>query len=151
MSAQTARFLALLGSAGLLCSALGAAELGHAPADWRGVWRLDRDAGASAISALDPAQVRALLGTTLSLDGGSAALGQLPCPSPSFQVSSESKDDFVVDFRIRPADVGITADPITALQVDCKDYAYSFIRLSTNRGLVIYQGHFFGTSKRIGR
>jgi len=148
---RTVRFLALLAWSGFLCSALGAAELGHAPAKWRGVWLLDQDAGASAISALDAAQVRALLGTTLSLDGGPAALAGLPCPSPRFQASSESKADFAMDFRIQPADVGITNDPVSVLQVDCGSYAYDFIRLTTDRGLVIYQGHFLGAAKRGGR
>jgi hypothetical protein len=138
----------LLAWSGALCSALSAAELGRAPAEWRGVWLLNRDVGASAVSALDPAQARALLGTTLSLDGGSAALGALPCPSPSFQVSSESNEDFAVDYRIEPANVDITADPIRILQVDCKSYAYNFIRLAADRGLVIYEGHFFGAAKR---
>ena len=122
----------------------------HAPAEWRGAWLLDRDAGASAVSALDSARARALLGTTLSLDGG-AALGEFPCPSPSFQVASEAKEDFTVDFRIQPADVGITSDPVRILQVDCGNYAYSFIRLAPDRGLVIYQGHFFGAAKRTGQ
>jgi hypothetical protein len=144
---RTARFLALLAWSGFLCSALGAAESQHAPAEWRGAWLLDRDAGASAVSALESAQARALLGTTLSLDGG-AALGELPCPSPSFQVSSEAKEDFIVDFRIQPADVGITSDPVKLLNVECGNYAYSFIRLAADRGLVIYQGHFFGAAKR---
>ena len=150
MIGQAARLLALLAWSGFLCSASGAAELEHAPADWRGVWQLDRDAGASAVSALDSAQARALLGTTLSLDGG-AALGELPCPSPSFQVSSEAKEDFTVDFRIQPAEIGIKDDPVKVLNVECGNYAYSFIRLAADRGLVIYQGHFFGASKRDSR
>ena len=150
MTLRTARFVALLAWSGLLCSASGAAELEHAPAEWRGAWLLDRDAGASAVSALDPAQARALLGTTLLLDGG-AALGELPCPSPSFQVSSEAKEDFTVDFRIQPADVGIKDDPVSVLNVECGNYAYSFIRLAADRGLVIYQGHFFGAAKRASR
>jgi hypothetical protein len=147
---QAARLLALLAWSGFLCSASGAAELEHAPADWRGVWQLDRDAGASAVSALDSAQARTLLGATLSLDGG-AALGELPCPSPSFQVSSEAKEDFTVDFRIQPAEIGIKDDPVKVLNVECGNYAYSFIRLAADRGLVIYQGHFFGASKRDSR
>ena len=150
MIGQAARLLALLAWSGFLCSASGAAELEHAPVDWRGVWQLDRDAGASAVSALDSAQARALLGTTLSLDGG-AALGELPCPSPSFQVSSEAKEDFTVDFRIQPAEIGIKDDPVKVLNVECGNYAYSFIRLAADRGLVIYQGHFFGAAKRENR
>lgn len=148
MIARTARFLALLAWSGLLCSALGAAELGHAPAEWRGVWLLDRDAGAAAISTLASAQVRALLGTTLSIDGSSPALGGLPCPSPSFEVSSESKEDFEIDFRIEPAKVGITYNPVRLLHVNCKNYAYDFVRLTADHGLVIYEGHFFGAVKR---
>jgi hypothetical protein len=147
---RTARVLALLAWSGFLGSASGAAELQHAPAEWRGAWLLDRDAGASAVSALDSAQARALLGTTLSLDGG-AALGELPCPSPSFQVSSEAKEDFTADFRIQPADLGIKDDPVSVLNVECGNYAYSFIRLTADRGLVIYQGHFFGAAKRVSR
>jgi len=150
VTGQAARLLALLAWSGFLCSASGAAELEHAPADWHGVWQLDRDAGASAVSALDSAQARALLGTTLSLDGG-AALGELPCPSPSFQVSSEAKEDFTVDFRIQPAEIGIKDDPVKVLNVECGNYAYSFIRLAADRGLVIYQGHFFGATKRENR
>jgi hypothetical protein len=130
---------------------LGAAELARAPAEWRGLWLLDRDAGASAVSALDSAQVRALLGTTVSLDAGAAALGGLPCPSPSFQVSSESKEDFAMDFRVQPAAVGIVNAPVRILQVDCPGYAYNLILLAPNRGLVIYQGHFFGAAKRGGQ
>jgi hypothetical protein len=147
---RTARFLALLAWSGFLCSASVAAELEHAPAEWRGAWLLDRDAGASAVSALDSAQARALLGTTLSLDGG-AALGELPCPSPSFQASSEAKDDFIVDFRIQPAEIGIVSDPVKLLNVECGNYAYTFIRLAPDRGLIIYQGHFFGAAKRDSR
>ena len=56
-----------------------------------------------------------------------------------------------MDFRIQPADVGITNDPVSVLQVDCGSYAYDFIRLTTDRGLVIYQGHFLGAAKRGGR
>jgi hypothetical protein len=145
---RNARFLALLASSGALYGVLSAAELGHAPANWRGVWLLDRDAGASATSGLSPAKVRELLGTTLSLDGGSAALGALPCPSPSFQVSSESNEDFAIDYRIEPAKIGVTANPIRILQVDCKNYAYNIIRLAADRGLLIYEGHFFGAAKR---
>jgi hypothetical protein len=148
---RTARFLALLAWSGFLSSASGAAGLEHAPAEWRGAWLLDRDAGASAVSALDPAQARALLGTTLSLDGGAPALGALPCPSPSFQVSSEAKEDFTVDFRTQPADLGIKDDPVSVLNVECGNYAYSFIRLAADRGLLIYQGHFFGAAKRGSR
>jgi hypothetical protein len=144
---RTARFLALLAWSGALCSALSAAELGRAPAEWRGVWLLNRDAGASAVSALDPAKVRELLGTTLSFDGGSAALGALPCPSPSFAVSSESKEDFTSDFRVEPIKVGITNDPVRLLHVDCKNYAYDVVRLAADQGLVIYQGHFFAAVK----
>lgn len=151
MIRQTLWFPVLLAWSGLLCSASGAAELAHAPAQWRGNWRLDRDEGASAISALGSAQVRGLLGTTLSLEDGGAALGELPCPSPSFQVSSESKEDFSVDFRIQAAEVGITGDPVKVLHINCGNYGYGFVRLTANRGLVIYQGHFFGTAKRIGR
>lgn len=147
MIGRPVRILALLALSGFAGSASGIAEPAHAPPEWQGVWRLDRDAGASAVSALDAAQAHALLGTTLSLDGGSAALGGLACPSPNFQVSSESKDDFTADFRILPATVGITNDPVTALQVDCKNYAYSLVRLAPNRGLVIYQGHFFGAAR----
>jgi len=98
---RTARFAALLAWSGFLCSASGAAGLEHAPAQWRGAWLLDRDAGASAIGALDSAQARALLGTTLTLDRD-AALGGFSCPSPSFQVSSEPREDFTVDFRTMP-------------------------------------------------
>lgn len=66
MTLRTARFLALLAWSGILCSAAGAAELEHAPAQWRRAWLLDREAGASAVSALDSAQARALLGTFVS-------------------------------------------------------------------------------------
>jgi hypothetical protein len=145
------RFVALLAWAGLLCSASDAFELEHPPPEWRGVWVLDRDAGASAVSALDPAQARALLGTKLSVDGGAPALGALPCPSPSFQVSSESKENFTVDFRIDPGAVGIVSEPIRILQVDCPNYAYNLIPLAADRGLVIYQGHFFGAAKHGSR
>jgi hypothetical protein len=148
---KSARLIALLVCSGWLSTASNSAELEHAPPAWRGVWVLDRDAGASAISALDSAQVRALLGSTLSLDGGAAALGTTACPSPGYQVSSESTDAFASDFRIRAADVGITENPVKVLQVSCGSYAYDLILLGTGRGLVIYQGHFFGAAKRIGQ
>ena len=45
------------------------------------------------------------------------------------------------------ADVGIKDDPVSVLNVECGNYAYSFIRLAPDRGLVIYQGHFFGVAK----
>jgi hypothetical protein len=149
VTVRTARFLALLAWAGFLGCVLSAFELEHPPPEWRGVWVLDRDLGASAVSALDPAQARALLGTKLSVDEGAPVLGSaLPCPSPSFQVSSESKEDFTVDFRIEPTAVGIVGEPIRILQVDCPSYAYNLIPLAANRGLVIYQGHFFGAARR---
>jgi hypothetical protein len=144
---RTARFLALLAWAGFLGCVLSGFELEHPPPEWHGVWVLDRDLGASAVSALDPAQAHALLCAKLAVDGGAPALGALPCPSPSFEVSSESKDDFAVDFRIEPGAVGIVGEPVRILQVDCPSYAYSLIPLAANRGLVIYQGHFFGAAR----
>jgi hypothetical protein len=86
--------------------------------------------------------------TKLSLEEGTAELDGLPCPSPTYGLSSESIDDFVVDFRVRAGDVGITNGPVSILRVNCSTYGYSLVHIATHDALVIYEGHFFFASKQ---
>jgi hypothetical protein len=87
-----------------------------------------------------PCLLRSILGAT--------APGGAPCPTPSYQVSDESADAFVRDFRIKPSDLGISNSPMQMLNVGCETEGYSLISLGAGRALLIYQGHFFATIKQ---
>jgi hypothetical protein len=120
-----------------------------APQEWRGAWVLERDLGASAVSALSSAQVEALLGTTLSLTDRTSGPGGGACTSPTFQVSQETLEAITGDFRIQFPELRATG-PLSVLDVNCENDGYSLVRLGDKTVLLIYLGHAFLAEKASG-
>ena len=132
-----------------LCAALGttasAAEAAP-PQEWRGTWALERDLGAAAVSALNSAQVKALLGTSLLLTDRTSIPGGATCTSPQFQISQESPEAIASDFRVQLPELRTTG-ALSVLDVGCESDGYSLVRLGEQSALLIYQGHVFLAAK----
>src|SRR5215468_655019 len=132
----------------LLCAGLDAAAYAAdtAPQEWRGTWVLERDLGATAVSALSSAQVKALLGTSLLLTDRTSIPGGTTCTSPQFQISQESPEAIASDFRVQLPELRTTG-ALSVLDVGCESDGYSLVRLGDQTALLIYQGHVFLAAK----
>jgi hypothetical protein len=135
----------------LLCAGPGATESAAdaAPQEWWGTWVLERDLGASSISALSSEQVEALLGTSLSLTNPTSSPGGGACISPKFQVSQESSEDIIREFHVQLPELQAMG-PLSILDVSCENEGYSLVRLGVQTVLLIYRGHVFLAKKMAG-
>ena len=135
----------------LLCAGPSAAASAAdaAPQEWRGTWILERDLGAAVVSALNSAQVRALLGTSVLLADRTSSPGGATCTSPNFQISQKSFEAIAREFRVQFPELQVTG-PLNILDVSCEDKGYSLVRLSDQTVLLIYRGHVFLAEKVAG-
>jgi hypothetical protein len=113
-----------------------------APQEWRGIWVIERDLGAAAVSALSSAQVQALLGTRLLLTDRTNIPGGAACTSPQFEVSRESPEAIAAEFRLQLPELHATG-ALSILDVGCESDGYSLVRLGNQTALLIYRGHAF--------
>jgi hypothetical protein len=135
----------------LTCAGLGtaASAADAAPQEWWGTWVIERDLGASAVSALSSEQAQALLGTSLSLTDRTSSPGSGACASPKFQVSQESLEAITRKFRIQLPELQPMA-PLSILEVSCENEGYSLVRLDVKDVVLIYRGHVFLADKASG-
>jgi hypothetical protein len=134
----------------ILCVLPGFACAADLPDSWRGVWVFDRDAGAAAVSALDASQVRALLGQTARVEPGAGSFAGQACPTADYQESRQEAAAFRSAFRIAPATLGVSADPIDSLHVECGDDGYDLVAIGPDQAVLIYEGHLFHATRRSG-
>jgi hypothetical protein len=135
----------------LVCAGPGATESAAdaAPQEWWGTWVLERDLGASAISALSSEQAQALFGTSLLLTDRTSGPGNETCTSPKFQISQESLEAIARDFRVQFPELRATG-PLSILDVNCESDGYSLVWLDGQTALLIYRGHVFLAEKMSG-
>jgi hypothetical protein len=135
----------------LVCAGPGtaASAADAAPQEWRGAWVLERDLGASAVSALSSVQTQALLGTRLSLTDRASSPGGGACTSPKFQVSQESLEAITREFRVKLPELQARG-PLSILEVGCENEGYTLVRLDAKAVLLIYRGHVFLAEKVSG-
>jgi hypothetical protein len=135
----------------LVCAgpSVAASAADAAPQEWRGTWVLERDLGASAVSALSNAQVEVLLGTRLLLSDRTSSPGGATCTSPNFQISQESLEAIAREFRVPFPGLRATG-PLSILDVGCESDGYSLLRLGDQTALLIYRGHVFLAEKASG-
>jgi hypothetical protein len=117
---------------------------------WRGVWVVDRDAGAAAVSALDATQAHSLLGKAAALAPGGGSFAGRACPAADYQETRQDAAAFQSAFRVRPAALGIAGNVIDSVHFDCGDDAYDLIAIGPEQAILIYQGHVFHATKRTG-
>jgi hypothetical protein len=135
----------------LVCAGPGAAASAAdlPPQEWRGIWVIERDMGASAVSALSSEQAQALLGTSLSLTDRTSSPDGGACTPPKFQASQESPEAITREFRVQLPELQAMG-PLNILDVSCENEGYSLVRLGVKDVILIYRGHVFLAEKVSG-
>lgn len=112
-----------------------------APNQLYGTWKVTAVTGASPITAISGATAARLVGRSLVLGPHKIQFAGRICQT-TYDVSNETSDEFVQDYKIAPKIVGLD-EPVTRFDAGCTDI---FLH-ATRKIIFTWKGYFLEATK----